>query len=257
MPRIIVLPIHGKETKFKDKKSVYNYLDNNQSVVKDLNANYIPNENLKHVKDIYQYVFNSFQPKDGNLDYTQKCTICNQPVKFNLATKRYNRFDKPECVEKYKNEFKQRMNKIHGRDYYTQDTNALKDMLNKRKLTTVYHYKDYQYNVTGKYEQDFLDFMFYILKCSPEDLMECPFTIPYNYDGKERNYIPDFYIPSLNLVVEIKSSLSAYAERDMHMEEAKRLAGEEYMKKKHGYYFYLVDKNYKEFLTYLNHIIDQ
>lgn len=240
---------------FKNKKDAFSFLEKKPSLIKALEEKYVLAYNYKHIKNIYQYVFNYFSNKE-DIDFCGKCVMCGGNTKFNILTNKYTRFDKPECIEKYKEQFKERMRNVHGREYYTQDPNALKHMLNSRTLTKTYSIGKYTYNVTGQYEEDFLDFMFYILKCNPEDLIECPFHIEYEFDGVKRIYMPDFYMPSLDLVIEIKSTKSAYAERDKDFEEAKRIAGINYMKSKNGNYYYLADKNYKKFLEYMKTLID-
>ena len=78
--------------------------------------------------------------------------------------------------------------------------------------------------------------------CAPS-----PHTYEYEYNGKKHFYIPDFFIPSLVLEIEIKQSNEcrmnpiSYAksiEKDKLMKSMKRLFN----------YIKIVDKNYSEFL---------
>lgn len=85
----------------------------------------------------------------------------------------------------------------------------------------------------GSYEKDFLDF------CERENIyVEKGLTIKYNYDGKDRYYHSDFFIPSLNLICEIKSLY--YYELYLDKNIAKMKSAIE-----NGYNFeFIVDKNY-------------
>lgn len=237
------------------KKKMMEMIARSPSLEKELNRIYIDGK-FKYVTSIRQYIFNYFSDIE-ELDRGGKCVVCGQMTPFNLLTNKYSRFDKPSCVNKYKEEFKERMNRVHGRSYFTQDPEAQKKMLNGRDISKKVSYGGYEFTVVGTYEEDFLEVMFKIFKCNPADLIECPFTIDYELKGTKRFYMPDFYMPSLNLVIEVKSSKSAYADRDYEFEMVKKRAGEEYMMKKNGYYFYLIDKNYSEFAKYLEMIVDR
>jgi hypothetical protein len=88
----------------------------------------------------------------------------------------------------------------------------------------------------GSYELDFLE-KYYILFM---DLQRGP-TIKYIFEGKNKVYYPDFYIPSLNLIIECKNSY--LMKRDLNMINSKR---EECIKKKYDYIL-IENKNYFEF----------
>lgn len=253
MSKVLELESSKGLVRFKDKKEAYKWLDKHPTEIKSLEEKYILSKDLSHIKNIYQYVFNFFHA-DG-LHYCGKCIICGHETTFNIATKKYSRLDTQACIDKYKAQFKERMNKVHGRDYFTQDKDALKQMLNNRSITEKYHIGDYTYNAVGKWEVDFLDFMFRILKCHPTDLIEAPFVIPYEYNGVKSNYFPDFFMPSVNLLIEIKASNNHYEKRDRENNEAKSRAGKEFMKKRNGHYFMIYDKNYVEFLHFLDRIV--
>lgn len=256
MGKVLEIELNNQNYKFKDKKEVFAFIEKKPSLLNELNDKYIKTKNYKHIKNFNQYVFNYFSGKE-DIDFSGSCIMCRKDTDFNLLTNKYCRLCSPKCTEDYKEQFKSRMKGVHGREYYTQDPEALKHMLNNREITQEYKIGNYKFNAVGNFEVDFLDFMFHILKCNPADLIECPFNIEYEFGGVKRIYMPDFYIPSLNLVIEIKSTKSAYADRDKEFEEAKRKAGTDYMRKKGGHYFYLADKDYRGLLEYLKKIIDK
>jgi hypothetical protein len=92
----------------------------------------------------------------------------------------------------------------------------------------------------GNFEKDFLDNFSRIIK------IENGKGIKYNLDEKERTYYPDFYIPELNLIIEIKNGY--LLKRDQVIINAKEKAC-----RKAGFDYLLINnKDYREFLHYLS-----
>jgi very-short-patch-repair endonuclease len=70
----------------------------------------------------------------------------------------------------------------------------------------------------------------------------------YTFKDKEHYYIPDFFIPTLNLVIEIKSSTNNhYRLRDIEQEKEK----DRVLEKSKYNYIKIFDKDYSEFLEKL------
>jgi len=98
-------------------------------------------------------------------------------------------------------------------------------------------YKNYLYR--GTYELDFL------IKFSENYKIENAKSIDYAFDGKNKKYHPDYYLPDYNLIVEIKSSYTY--EREKEKNEAKKEATIN-----NGYNFiFIINKDYIEFLLML------
>lgn len=101
----------------------------------------------------------------------------------------------------------------------------------KRKM-----YKNTNIYYQGTYEYDFLD---KYLTIFPD--MENGPTIRYFYDKKWKIYYPDFYIPSLNLIVEIKGSYFIKENLKNKKDACEQL----------GYnWIMILDKDYSEFVKY-------
>ena len=98
-------------------------------------------------------------------------------------------------------------------------------------------YKDTGLIYRGSYEKDFLDNYY-----GKIDIVEPP-VFKYTFNGSERVYLPDFYIPSLNLIIEIKSSyyLKKYKKKCDEKAEAVKLAGFNFIM--------IIDKDYSQFNT--------
>lgn len=138
------------------------------------------------------------------------CVMCKDDTDWNPSTNKYHRFCKnPKCKEDYREEFKHRMIGKYGKVTLLNDPEQQKKMLAARKISGTYQWsdrlKEHRFTYTGTYEKAFLAFLDLVLNFSPDDIMSpSPHTYGYSYDGKQHFYIPDFFIPSLNLEIEIK-----------------------------------------------------
>ena len=153
--------------------------------------------------------------------------------------------------------FKKRMTKVYGKEHLLDDPTHQKFMLASRGISGDYSWSNGRdkYSYTGSYEKDFLGFLDTQLGwTSPGDIMSpAPMIFHYTDDsGKERFYIPDFYITSLNLIIEIKASDNKhYRERDIEDENKKDKI---LMDQKKYNYMKVFDKDYRGFLAYLEKI---
>lgn len=143
------------------------------------------------------------------------CVICHRDTKWNKKTGKYHRFcDDPRCKQKYIEVFRKRMIGAYGKVNLLDDPKQQRKMLENRKISGVYHYeyekpdgkiirKDFHY--VGSYEKDFLEFLDVIMDWDPDDIfMPSPHTYYYMYEGKKHFYIPDIFIASLGVEIEIK-----------------------------------------------------
>jgi len=141
------------------------------------------------------------------------CVICHNETDFNEATMKYSRFcNNPQCKQKYKEERDNRMIKKYGKVYLLDDPEMQKKMQAGRKIAGVYTWSDgkTKFPYLSSYELDFLRYLDIELHWPISDIMApSPHTYSYEYKGKSHFYMPDFFIPSLNLEVEIKDDGSA------------------------------------------------
>jgi len=135
------------------------------------------------------------------------CVISGQPTRFNINKGRYERFHGPAEAKIYSQNFKGKMREIHGVEHKLNDPEIQKKMLAARRISGSYSYKGSKITYTGSYEKDFLEYMDRTVRWNKKDLvMPAPVTFKYTWGGKERFYMPDVYIPSLKLFIEIKAS---------------------------------------------------
>lgn len=181
---------------------------------------YICENKFKEAIDVHKHILgnhNDMIPKDHTVErfyYMQKtgrehgsCVVCKRDTGWNGSTMKYHRFCKdPRCKEKYREVFKQRMIKKHGKVTLLNDPKHQRKMLANRSISGEYTWSDgKKVPYTGSYEKDFLEFLDKFLEFPSEDIIApSPHTYSYRYGKEDKFYIPDFFIPSLNLEVEIK-----------------------------------------------------
>lgn len=187
------------------------------------------------------------------------CVMCKKDTKWNDKTNKYHRFcDNPKCKEDYREIFKRNMISKYGKTSLLDDPEQQKKMLAARKISGTYYWSDriHVFGYTGSYEQSFLEFLDDILEFPPEDIMSpSPHIFWYMYEGKKHFYIPDFYIPSLDLEIEIKDGGT---NPNMHhkiqaVDKVKESLKDEVMMSKRVPFNYLkiIDKDNNSFIHYL------
>ena len=163
----------------------------------------------KHLDEIppdmepYQYYYYlRTGKKNGN------CVICKKETKWNPKTMKYHRFcENPACREKYIEQFRTRMIGKYGKVTLLNDPEQQKKMLANRKISGEYTWSDHIHKTpyTGSYEKEFLEFLDLVMDFPASDIIApSPHTYYYEYEGGKHFYIPDFFIPSLDLEIEIK-----------------------------------------------------
>jgi hypothetical protein len=208
------------------------------------------------VKDIpiKQYLFNIKNRKDP-FNKFGKSILSGKPTSWNDESGRYHRILNSEQAE-YRQMFRDRMIKIHGKDNLLNDPDVQKKLLAARSISGTYNYRGRNITYTGSYEKDFLEFLDNFFDWECQDLiMPCPHIINYvdPESGKDRFFIPDAYFSSLNLVVEIKSEKNNhYRKRDIKSEYAK----DDAIEKTDFRYVKIFDKDYSSFINSLISIIE-
>ena len=181
------------------------------------------------------------------------CVQCKKnPVHFNRETLKYERYCSDACKTAYANDFhNKRMVDKYGVPHLLNNADMQRKMIFNHAQARDYVWDDkHKFRIIGSYEEDFLSHL-KSLDWSPNDVI-CPSPNNYWYkwkDGTTHLYIPDFYIPSLSLEVEIKESDNTHPRME-HSREIEYLkdARLKYETQKTGiHYIKIVDKNYDEF----------
>ena len=133
-----------------------------------------------------------------------RCRVCGSPTKWNGS--RYDVLcDNPKCKEKMREEYKKNMLRVRGTYNILNDPEQQKIMLQHRRISGKYQHSDGGViNYCGEYEKQALEFMDLMLQIPSKEIFTSAPIIEYTYQGKKHIYIPDFYLPLYNLIIEIK-----------------------------------------------------
>lgn len=227
--KIFKFPLDGK--KFNSKAEMYMYIEEQY-----------PNLLSESMPAARLYFNLKYSKKTG------KCVMTGQPTEWNTVTERYERFANEKAKNEYREMFKRRMKLKYGKTHILDDPEQQKKMLSNRKISADYKWNDGTTSrVNSKLEEKFLSFVEATYNFTENCFTEPP-TIYYSIDGKTNSsfYLPDFYVPSLNLIIEIKGSNPHYQERDKVKEKLKKQAT-----LNEGFDFIQInDENYVEFNAY-------
>ena len=185
------------------------------------------------------------------------CMICKGETTWNEKTHRYNKFcSNPKCKETYVKQFQNRMIGKYGKVNLIYDPEQQRKMLANRKISGRYLWQDHVHEspYTGTYERSFLEFLDVVMNFDPNDVIApSPHTYYYEYEGNTHFYIPDFYIPSLNLEIEIKEGTNMHP-KIQAVDKVKERLKDQVMSSNANTFNYLkiVEKNNAKFLDYLS-----
>lgn len=194
---------------------------------------------------------------------TGKCRICKKDTKFNEVT------GKPEimctnkkCHDIYRQNFVNNMMNKHGKSTLLNDPEMQKKMLSNRSITKKYKWSDGTEKIcVGSYEYDFAQFLDTFMNFDSNDVMfPAPMVIEYEYNGGKHFYIPDVFIGSLNLIVEIKDGSNNPNTRPgmVAVDKVKEKAKEDAIKKQGKYnYVKVPNKEYGIFIETLLKLKEQ
>lgn len=189
-----------------------------------------------------------------------RCIECHSPTDWNEATGKYNRFcNNPNCKKSYVKLAKGRMINKYGREYLLNDPEMQRKMLLSKKISGYYTFSDGsgKLGYVGSYEKDFLQMMDMFMGYSAKDIMSpSPHTYFYEYEGAQHFYIPDYYIPNLNLEIEIKAQDNTHPKIQAVDKVKERLKDEMMEANPKVNYLKINDKDYKSFFDYLLNLKD-
>lgn len=154
-----------------------------------------------------------------------KSVISGKPTKWNERAGRYERFANDGERAAYRKTFLDRMRRVHGREHLLDDPEQQRRMLAARSISGTYTFSDGSSKTyTGQEELALLRFLDEALGWPGEDV-HCPAPQNFEYtddEGRRRWYIPDAYIESINLIIEVKGEMhNGYRRRDFEIERTK------------------------------------
>lgn len=192
-----------------------------------------------------------------------KCQCgCGRDTEWNYKTgKPYKVSTDPGCKKRIAATADARNVAVYGKPKLLDDMNRQKEMLKHRHISGVYKFHDGgEVDYVAKLEQNFLWFCDNMLEFTSNMILSADqhnIEIQY-FDEQEqvtRTYIPDFYLPDYNALIEIKSSNSnpAYREETAYKEKYKDAAAKNQTQYN---YIKIMDAKYGPFIEFLAKIVD-
>lgn len=194
------------------------------------------------------------------------CTECGKPTEWNESTWKYNRHcGDPKCIESISNRAKKNMISKYGVVHKLNDPEMQRKMIYSKRNSGSYYFSDdknkkYEIMYASSQEKNFLEMLDVFLHMDPSDVMgPSPHTYTYKYEGKEHFYIPDYYISSLNLEIEIKEPLDNQNKHPkiQAVDKVKEGIKDELMKSiEEVNYIKINGTDYSQFFTMLSYLKD-
>jgi hypothetical protein len=204
-------------------------------------------------EDVYKYLYEKRNPGP------YICPICKKNLRtWNQQKRKYNRIcDDPKCKEISRKNFQKNMKRVYGTDNLLNDPEHQAAMLANRSISGSFTLPDkVQIKYVGTYELDFLNHIVDKFKFDSTDIIECPSTLYIKYydiyTEKERYYIPDFFFPKYNLVVEVKDG----SKFPVDSKAKAKLKEQAVIKANKFNYIKIVDKKYDDFDSFIATIED-
>lgn len=189
------------------------------------------------------------------------CVICKCDTPWNSTTGKYCRMcTKSSCRQKARELAEQNLIKSKGitHSQMLKDPEFQRKMVYSKRTSGLYKFNDNRSTVDVMYDssfgKDFLEMCENFMNFLSCDIMgPSPNTYAYKYNGEWHFYIPDFYIPSLHLEVEIKDGGD---NPNMHpkiqaVDKVKESLKDKAMTKEKVNYVKIVNKNYSTFFKTL------
>ena len=194
-----------------------------------------------------------------------KCVCgCGRETDWNPKTgKPYRLSNDPSCKQRMRVIALENHRKIYGKDTLLNDMDHQKEMQKHRPTAGEYQFSDGgTVSYLSSLEHAFLVFCDQVMEFTSNMIVDAPQVFLY-YDPKtktQRKYLPDFYLPDYNLIVEIKDGGKHPNGNPVFQKETKYKVAykDDVMRKQTKYnYIKITDKDYTPFVELLYRIVRQ
>ena len=195
------------------------------------------------------------------------CVQCGEPTDWNESTWKYHRIcKKKSCRDACAKTAKKNMVGMYGKEHLLDDPDMQKKMVYAKSTSKQYKFEDpddpsitYIARADSSYGLDFFEMLDVFLNFNGRDIIApSPNVYWYEYEGKMHFYIPDAYIISLNLEVELKDggeNPNLHPKIQAVDKEKERLKDEVmYSLRDQVNYIKIVNKDYSEFFAMLGEL---
>ncbi len=187
------------------------------------------------------------------------CVIDRKETDWNEDKGKYELLCSDKCRKKFRKRFQENCKKKLGTDNPASTPEHQMKAIAGRKTSGEYTFKDgTKVGYSSSYEQDFLRFMEEEMKWSPLDVTQCYLIFHYGEGEGASYHIPDFYIPSLNCIINIKDGgdnpNNAIPES---VRNKTKLGDLEIVKSKKYNYIKVVNKEYGDLVQLLQVLVEK
>ena len=146
---------------------------------------------------------NKYRKNIGN------CVICKKPTTWNEEKGRYDRFCSDACVKKYVEIRNKRVLDKYGTANLASIPEFQKDkLMASRGIAKTYTFKDGGRKIVlSNIEYKILEYLDGAGYTSEDIEAPASIVIPYRFEGKNLNHIPDIFVKPLNLIISGKDGL--------------------------------------------------
>ena len=146
---------------------------------------------------------NKYRKNIGN------CVICKKPTTWNEEKGRYDRFCSDACVKKYVEIRNKRVLDKYGTTNLASIPEFQKDkLMANRGIAKTYTFKDGGRKIVlSNIEYQILEYLDSAGYTSEDIEAPASVVIPYRFEGKNLNHIPDIFVRPLNLIISGKDGL--------------------------------------------------
>lgn len=146
---------------------------------------------------------NKYRKNIGN------CVICKKPTTWNEEKGRYDRFCSDACVKKYVEIRNKRVLDKYGTTNLASIPEFQKDkLMANRGIAKTYTFKDGGRKIVlSNIEYKILEYLDNAGYTSEDIEAPASIVIPYKFEGKNLNHIPDIFVRPLNLIISGKDGL--------------------------------------------------
>lgn len=146
---------------------------------------------------------NKYRKNIGN------CVICKKPTTWNEEKGRYDRFCSDACVKKYVEIRNKRVLDKYGTTNLASIPEFQKDkLMANRGIAKTYTFKDGGRKIVlSNIEYKILEYLDSAGYTSEDIEAPASIVIPYRFEGKNLNHIPDIFVRPLNLIISGKDGL--------------------------------------------------
>ncbi|MFW6273046.1 MAG: hypothetical protein ACOC2U_04645 [bacterium] len=213
-------------------------------------------DNIPEKVTVKQYVFNRKYKKTKG-----QCVIDRKETKWNEEKGKYERYCSERCRKKARENFKKNAKRKLGTINPAANPEHQIKAIKGRRYSGEYKFKDGGIvGYSSSFEKDFLIFLDEDMGFNSSEVEQAEMIFEIFFDGKLRFHIPDFYLPSYKLIVQIKDG-GSNPNTNSHIQNEGRarqkLADKAIIDDGNYNYIKIVNKDYTNFINIIKQLSDR